>query len=75
MEEELVEVYRVTPLHISVGSTGGAAATRTPIEVVDLLDEQKPRYTRIRPLLARLGYQSLLAIPILLEQQESFRVL
>jgi two-component system, NtrC family, sensor kinase len=69
MEEELVDVYRVTPLHIGEGSTGGAAATRAPIEVVDLLDEQKPRYTRIRPLLARLGYQSLLAIPILLEQR------
>ena len=69
MEEELVEVYRATPLRLGEGSTGGAAATRAPIQVVDLLDERQPRYTRIRSLLARLGYQSLLAVPILLEQR------
>src|SRR5262245_34528157 len=69
MEEELVEVYRVTPLRLSQGSTGVAAATRAPVQVVDLLDERQPRYTRIRSLLARLGYRSLLAVPILLEQR------
>jgi signal transduction histidine kinase len=69
MEEELVEVYRATPLRLGEGSTGGAAATRASIQVVDLLDERQPRYTRIRSLLARLGYQSLLAVPILLEQR------
>src|SRR4030095_4574486 len=69
MEEELVEVYRATPLRLGEGSTGGAAATRAPVQVVDLLDERQLRYTRIRSLLARLGYQSLLAVPILLEQR------
>src|SRR5262245_24346212 len=69
MEDELVEVYRVTPLRLGEGSTGVAAATRAPIQVVDLLDERQPRYTRIRSLLARLGYHSLLAVPILLEQR------
>jgi GAF domain-containing protein len=69
MEDELVEVYRVTPLRLGEGSTGIAAATKAPIQVVDLLDERQHRYTRIRSLLARLGYQSLLAVPILLEQR------
>jgi signal transduction histidine kinase len=69
MEEELVEVYRVTPLRLGQGSTGVAAATRAPVQVVNLLDERQPRYTRIRSLLARLGYHSLLAVPILLEQR------
>ncbi|HEU0251734.1 MAG TPA: GAF domain-containing protein, partial [Pyrinomonadaceae bacterium] len=69
MEEELVEAYRATPLRLGQGSTGKAAATRTPVEVVNLLDEREPRYTRIGPLLARLGYQSLLAVPFLLEQR------
>src|SRR5262249_23966718 len=69
MEEELVEVYRVTPLRLGEGSTGVASATRTPIQVVDLLDGRQPRYTRIRPLLARLGYHSLLAVLIPLGQR------
>jgi signal transduction histidine kinase len=69
MEEELVEVYRATPLRLGEGSTGKAAATRASVQVVDLLDERLPRYTRIRSLLARLGYQSLLAVPILQEQR------
>jgi GAF domain-containing protein len=69
MEEELVEVYRKTPIRLGQGATGRAGATRMPVQVVDLLDERELAVTRIRPMLARLGYQSLLAVPFLLEER------
>jgi GAF domain-containing protein/anti-sigma regulatory factor (Ser/Thr protein kinase) len=69
MEEELVDAYRIAPLHIGQGATGQAAATRAPVQVVDLLNEPELGAARIRPILARLGYQSLLAVPLLLEQR------
>ena len=69
MEEELVEGYRVTPLRIGQGATGRSAATRVPMQVVDLLNEPELGAARIRPILARLGYRSLLAVPLLLEQK------
>ena len=69
MEEELVEAYRVAPLRIGQGATGRSAATRVPMQVVDLLNEPELGAARIRPILARLGYQSLLAVPLLLEQR------
>ncbi|HEV8721597.1 MAG TPA: response regulator [Candidatus Binatia bacterium] len=69
MAEELVEAYRATPIRLGQGATGRAAATRVPVQVVDLLDEREQAATRIRPMLARLGYQSLLAVPLLLEQR------
>jgi len=69
MEEELVEVYRATPIRLGQGATGRAAGTRVPVQVVNLLNEPELGAARIRPILARLGYQSLLAVPLLLEQR------
>jgi signal transduction histidine kinase len=69
MEEELVEAYRVTPLRIGQGATGRSAATKTPVQVVSLPNEPELGAARIRPILGRLGYQSLLAVPLLLEQR------
>ena len=69
MEEELVEAYRVAPLRIGQGATGRAAARRGPMQVVDLLNEPELGAVWIRPILERLSYQSLLAVPLLLEQR------
>jgi GAF domain-containing protein len=69
MEEELVEAYRAAPLRLGQGATGRAATTRMPVPVVDLLNEPELGAPRIRPILAQLGYQSLLAVPLLLEQR------
>jgi len=69
MEEELVKAYQATPIRLGQGATGGAATAKAPVQVVDLLNEQEHTATRIRPMLARLGYQSLLAVPLLLEQR------
>ena len=69
MEEELVEAYRAAPSRLGVGTSGRAAATRMPVQVVDLINEQEYAAAPTRPILARLGYQSLLAVPLLLEQR------
>jgi signal transduction histidine kinase len=69
MEEELVKAYQATPLHLGEGATGRAAETRTPTQIADLRQEQEFATRGMRPILARLGYQSLLAVPLLLEQK------
>jgi len=69
MEEELVNAYRATPLRLGQGATGRAAQTKTPTQIADLRQEQEFATCGIRPILSRLGYQSLLAVPLLLEQK------
>jgi signal transduction histidine kinase/putative methionine-R-sulfoxide reductase with GAF domain len=69
MEEELVNAYRATPLRLGQGATGRAAETKMPTQVTDLRQEQEFATRGMRPILSRLGYQSLLAMPLLLEQK------
>jgi signal transduction histidine kinase len=69
IEKEFVDALRATPIRLGGGALGQAAFTRTPVEVVDILDEQEYRATRIRPVLRQLGYRSLLAVPLLREEQ------
>jgi signal transduction histidine kinase len=69
MEEELVNAYQRTPLHIGEGATGRAAETRVPTQIDDLRQEQEFATRGMRPILSRLGYRSLLAVPLLLDQK------
>ncbi|HLE20773.1 MAG TPA: GAF domain-containing protein [Vicinamibacteria bacterium] len=69
IEEELVEVLRAAPIRLGEGATGQAAATRTPIQVADILEERQYGAARVRSILVRLGYRSVLAVPLLFEQQ------
>jgi signal transduction histidine kinase len=69
IEAEVVETLRATPVRLGEGATGQAAATRAPVEVPDILDETGFGVTRLRPVLARLGYRSLLAVPLLFEDR------
>ena len=69
MEEELVNAYRATPLRLGQGATGRAAETKTPTQISDLAQEHEFATRGMRPILSRLGYQSLLAVPLLLEQK------
>jgi integrase len=48
---------------------GQAAASREPVQVIDVLDERQYAAGRFRPMLQQLGYRSLLAVPLLREQQ------
>jgi len=69
MEEELVKAYRATPLHLGEGVTGRAAETKMPTQIAELREEQEFATRGMRPILTRLGYRSLLAVPLLLDQK------
>ncbi len=69
LEDELVEALRLEPLRLGEGATGQAAATRAPFQVTNLLDEKEYTLTRIRGILARLGYRSILAVPLIFEER------
>jgi signal transduction histidine kinase len=66
--EGFVEVLRTTPLVYGEGAIGRAAATREPIMVPDVTDTDA--YTsRVRDALLRFGYRSLLAVPLVSEDE------
>jgi GAF domain-containing protein/anti-sigma regulatory factor (Ser/Thr protein kinase) len=73
MEQEAVEAVQLTPVRLGEGATGQAVTIRAPVEIPDILDQRSfpasPTGTRARPLLTRLGYRSLLAVPLFREQQ------
>lgn len=69
MHEELTETLQASPIHLGEGAVGQAAVTRAPVQIPDTLDERGYAVMRLRPILARLGYRSLLAVPLLREER------
>jgi signal transduction histidine kinase len=69
MEDEVVDALRAAPIRLGEGVTGQAVTTRAPVQVPDILDQREYTGTRVRPMLTRLGYRSLLSIPLFREQQ------
>src|SRR5262245_66243108 len=69
MEDELVKAYHATPLRLGEGATGRAAEVKMPTQIDDLRQEQEFATRGMRPILSRLGYQSMLAVPLLLDQK------
>jgi signal transduction histidine kinase len=69
MEQEVVEALRAAPIRLGEGATGRAVMNRTPIQVADISDQREFTGTRVRPMLMRLGYRSLLSVPLLREHQ------
>jgi signal transduction histidine kinase/putative methionine-R-sulfoxide reductase with GAF domain len=69
MEAEAVEGLKAAKVRIGEGATGQAAITRAPVQIPDTFDERERSASRVRPLLNRLGYRSLLTVPLLREQQ------
>jgi two-component system, NtrC family, sensor kinase len=69
MEEELVEAIRAAPIRHGEGATGRATTTRAPVQVTNLLEERELGATRLRPIAARYGYRSVLAVPLLREER------
>jgi two-component system, NtrC family, sensor kinase len=67
MEGEVVEALQATPVRPGQGATGRAATMRAPVQLPDILNEQEFTGTRVRPIFARLGYRSVLAVPLLRE--------
>jgi signal transduction histidine kinase len=69
MEPEAVDGLRAARIKLGEGVTGQAAITRQPMQVPDTFELRERAVSRVRPLLHRLGYRSLLTVPILREQQ------
>jgi GAF domain-containing protein len=69
VEAELVEVLRGAPVRLGEGVTGRAAALRAPVQVMDLLTEREFAVAHISPIAEELGYRSVLAVPLLLEDR------
>jgi signal transduction histidine kinase/HAMP domain-containing protein len=69
MHAELNESLQATPIQLGEGAVGQAAAMRAPVQISDTLDEREYGVMRLRPILANLGYRSLLAIPLLREDR------
>ncbi|HSF03236.1 MAG TPA: GAF domain-containing protein, partial [Solirubrobacterales bacterium] len=65
MEEAAVDAVRAAPIRLGEGATGQCVIQRRPVEVPDL--ERDRGTTRIRAMLAQLGYRSVLAVPLLQE--------
>ena len=66
--EEFVALLRTTPLVYGEGAVGRTVMTRAPVQVANVMDTDA--YTsRVRDGLVRHGYQSLLAIPLLSEDE------
>jgi signal transduction histidine kinase/HAMP domain-containing protein len=69
LDEDLAEVMRVAPLHLGEGVAGQAVALRAPFQVADVRDEHAYDVGRIRIPFERHGYRSVVAVPLLFEQQ------
>jgi signal transduction histidine kinase/HAMP domain-containing protein len=66
--DEFAAVLRATPLVYGEGAVGRTAMTREPIQVTDVMDVDA--YTsRIRDALVTFGYRSLLAVPLVSEDE------
>jgi len=63
---ELVDALRASPIRKGEGAIGKLAVTAEPVEIRDIMDEGTYQ-SRIREILIRLGYRSLLAVPLLRE--------
>jgi signal transduction histidine kinase len=68
-EEALIAAVQAVSIPVGEDALGRAATTQAPVQVPDILDERAPILPRARPVLARYGYRSLLAMPLLLERR------
>ncbi len=66
LPDELVDALRATSFPKGEGAIGRLAVTGEPVEIRDIVDEGIYQ-SRVREILVRLGYRSLLAVPLLRE--------
>jgi signal transduction histidine kinase/HAMP domain-containing protein len=64
-EVVVIEALNMAPISLGEGAIGHAGATRIPIQVPDILDEDAAVLKRARSLMVQFGYRSLLAVPLL----------
>jgi signal transduction histidine kinase/HAMP domain-containing protein len=69
MHEELTQALQAAPIHLGEGAVGKAAVLRAPVQVPDAVNDPEYSLARLRPILAQSGTRSILAVPLLREQQ------
>jgi len=69
METELFETLRAAPIRLGESIVGHAGVIRAPVQIPDLQADQSLVVPRTRPVLARLGLRSILAVPLLREDR------
>jgi signal transduction histidine kinase/HAMP domain-containing protein len=70
MDQRLVDLQHAEPIRLGEGAVGQAVQTRSPVQVEDL--RQVPPYAsrqQVRQTLIELGYRSVLAVPLLVEER------
>ena len=68
MEDPVVAAQRAEPIRVGEGAVGRAVATRAPVQISDIRDVARYE-NRLQPLLIELGYRSVLAMPLHVEQR------
>ena len=67
--EAHLDAVRAVPIQLGEGAVGRAGATRVPVQTADILDDAEPVARQTRDILARQGFRSLLAVPLLREDR------
>jgi signal transduction histidine kinase/HAMP domain-containing protein len=70
MDQRLIDLQHAEPVRLGEGAVGRAVQTRAPVQVENL--EATPRYASrqlVRQTLIELGYRSVLAVPLLVEER------
>ena len=67
-EPQLTEQLRAAPIRFGDGAISAAAVAGSPAQIPDLLQEQKLALPKLSDALSRSGYRSLIAAPLLHEQ-------
>jgi len=69
VEQELLDALKGNPIRLGEGAVGKAVAIRAPVQIADALNDPEYSLERLRPILARSGYRSILAVPMLRDRQ------
>jgi signal transduction histidine kinase len=69
LDDDLGEILSAAPIRLGEGVAGKSAAQRKPMQITDVLAEGSYDVARVRAIFARRGYRSLLAVPLLFEEQ------
>jgi two-component system, NtrC family, sensor kinase len=64
LPDDLVAALRATPIRKGEGALGQMAITGEPVQIRDIMDEGSYQ-SRVREKLLRLGYRSLLVVPLM----------
>jgi len=67
-EPALIEQLRASPIRFGEGAMSAAAVAGSPAQIRDLVGYRKLALPKLADALARLGYRSLIAAPLLYEQ-------